>query len=239
MGLIKDLCVTLAQIHAKSLVIDIVVADIPPKYGMLLSRSWGEKLQGTLQMDMTFATIPIFRQQRRLYRKTLMKFMVSTQGRPQNYPLYSVHSNLVSFILYNDGDIHNQVINAENEVSKTDLAQTQITKLKISPEPLWSMSFDGSYSKDGAGVGIWVVNTRNNHVEGHSHRLNFHCTNNIAEYEALILSLQLLKRLGAKIISIQGDVKLIIKEIKGECSDKHPRMRALKNVVLAFLESFL
>ena len=30
------------------------------QYGMLLSRSWGEKIQGTLQMDMIFATIPVF-----------------------------------------------------------------------------------------------------------------------------------------------------------------------------------
>lgn len=44
LGLSKYLCVTLAQIPTKSLVMDIVVADIPPKYGMLLSRSWGEKL---------------------------------------------------------------------------------------------------------------------------------------------------------------------------------------------------
>jgi len=40
LGLIKDLCVTLAQIPAKSLVMDIVVADNPPKYGTLLSRSY-------------------------------------------------------------------------------------------------------------------------------------------------------------------------------------------------------
>jgi len=39
LGLIKDLCVTLAQIHAKSIVMDIVVADIPRKYGMMLSHS--------------------------------------------------------------------------------------------------------------------------------------------------------------------------------------------------------
>ena len=44
LGLIKDLCVNLAQIPAKSLVMDIVFGDIPPKYGMLLSRSWGAKL---------------------------------------------------------------------------------------------------------------------------------------------------------------------------------------------------
>lgn len=41
LGLIKDLCVTLAQILAKSIVMDIIVEDITPKYGMLLSRSWG------------------------------------------------------------------------------------------------------------------------------------------------------------------------------------------------------
>jgi hypothetical protein len=36
-GLIKDLCITLVQIPTKSMVMDVVVADIPPKYGMLLS----------------------------------------------------------------------------------------------------------------------------------------------------------------------------------------------------------
>jgi hypothetical protein len=35
-GLIKDLSITLAQILTKSMVMDVVVADIPPKYGMLL-----------------------------------------------------------------------------------------------------------------------------------------------------------------------------------------------------------
>ena len=59
-GLIKDICVTLVQFPAKSIVMDIVVADIPPKYGMLLSHAWGEKLQGSLQLDMSYATISIF-----------------------------------------------------------------------------------------------------------------------------------------------------------------------------------
>ena len=66
--LIKDLCVNLVEIPTKGLVMDIVVANIPPKYGMLLSRSWGTKLQGSLQMDMSYATIPVFNQTRRLYR---------------------------------------------------------------------------------------------------------------------------------------------------------------------------
>ena len=55
---------------------DIVVDDIPPKYGMLLSMSWGAKLQGYLQLDMSYATISVFGQPKKLYRETLMKYVV-------------------------------------------------------------------------------------------------------------------------------------------------------------------
>jgi hypothetical protein len=60
LGMIKDLVVNLAQVPVKSILMDVVVVDIPAKYGMLLSRSWGAKLGGSVQLDMTYATIPIF-----------------------------------------------------------------------------------------------------------------------------------------------------------------------------------
>jgi hypothetical protein len=52
LGVIKDLVVSLFQLPMKSVVMDIVAADVPPKFGMLLSRSWIKKLGGTLQMDL-------------------------------------------------------------------------------------------------------------------------------------------------------------------------------------------
>jgi hypothetical protein len=60
LGVIKDLVVTLFQLPMKSMVMDIVVADVPPKFGMLLSRSWIKRLGGTLQMDLTYDTIHVF-----------------------------------------------------------------------------------------------------------------------------------------------------------------------------------
>ena len=60
LGLINDLVVSLHQIPEKSIVMDVVVADVPVKFGMLLSQSWDAKLKGTLQMDMTYATILVF-----------------------------------------------------------------------------------------------------------------------------------------------------------------------------------
>jgi hypothetical protein len=60
LGVIKDLVVSLSQIPAKILVMDIVVADIPPRFGILLSQYWCKNIGGYLQMDLSYATIPIF-----------------------------------------------------------------------------------------------------------------------------------------------------------------------------------
>jgi hypothetical protein len=49
----------------KSVVMEIVVADIPPNFGMLLSRNWAKKVGGSLQMDLTCATILVFGEENR------------------------------------------------------------------------------------------------------------------------------------------------------------------------------
>jgi hypothetical protein len=100
------------------------------------------------------------------------------------------------------------------------------------------MDFDGAVSKEGARVGVWLHNHRTRYSENHSYKLNFQCTNNIAEYEALMLDLKLLKRVGAKQIMVRGDSELIIKQIKGEYVVKHPCLRAYRNFVLDALRCF-
>jgi hypothetical protein len=60
LGVLKDLAVSLFQLPMKSVIMDIVVADVPPKFRMILSRSWIKILGGTLQMDFTYDTIPVF-----------------------------------------------------------------------------------------------------------------------------------------------------------------------------------
>ena len=56
---------------------------------------------------MSYATISVFGKPKRLYRETLMKYVVSSQDKPQNFPIYSTHSDMDSFILYN-ADIYNK-----------------------------------------------------------------------------------------------------------------------------------
>lgn len=91
LGLIKDLVVTLAQIPVKSVVLGIVVTDIPPKFGMLLSRSCCAKLGGTLQMDMSYATIPIYGgEQLRLYRELRFVHTICKTHQLRNHPIYAI-----------------------------------------------------------------------------------------------------------------------------------------------------
>jgi len=59
-GLIKDLVVSLDQLPMKNVLMDVVVIDIPPRFYMLLSKSWVAKLKGTLQLDFSYAKILVF-----------------------------------------------------------------------------------------------------------------------------------------------------------------------------------
>eukprot|EP00253_Pinus_taeda_P004916 PITA_04916 len=82
-----------------------------------------------------------------------MKYIVSSQERPDNYPLYSVHIDLDSFTLYNenDEDIDTQVKQAENEFNEKHDTQVPIMQQNPETEPLWNMTFDGSCGKIGSG----------------------------------------------------------------------------------------
>ena len=74
------------------------------------------------------------------------------------------------------------------------------------------MSFDGEASKKGAGAGI-SIKPPIGEPKLLSYKLDFKCTNNVDEYEALILGLKALKDLQAQRIDIRGDSELVIRQV--------------------------
>jgi len=213
---------------------------------------------------MSYATISVFGHPKKLYRETLMKYVVSSQERPQNFPIYSVHFDIDSFILYNDENNQedtssnitiepkeiaiskeNQNVQIHKISEKKDDLDTSVKKDSITPdenyehEILWHLEFDGLVNKLGAGAGVWIYNLENNHAEGHAYRLNFKCTNNMAEYEAFMLGLKLFKRLGAIRVSIMGDSKLAIKQIKAVYVTRDPRLGFYRGTIIEILNTFL
>jgi hypothetical protein len=187
------------------MVMDVVVVDIPPKFGMLLSRSWDAKLKGTLQMDMSYATILVFGQDRKLYKEVLLKYMVSNKAQPNNHPIYSVETEIGSSIFFNDLNFEEKV--PEIDMTAKDQSDQQneesLEKKIMQKYRMWNMSFDGAVSREGAGAGVWI-NLPKGTTKLCSYKLAFDCTNNMAEYEALVLGLKTLKEMGAKRIVVHG-----------------------------------
>src|SRR6476469_9070871 len=61
------------------------------------------------------------------------------------------------------------------------------------------------------------------------------CTNNVAEYKALITGLREAKQLGAKKVIIRGDSELIIRQMLGQYRVKHPDMKELYDEAQALI----
>lgn len=60
LGMIKYLVVNLSQLLVKSVVMEILVADIPARFGMVFYKSWRSKIGGSIKLDLTYAAIPVF-----------------------------------------------------------------------------------------------------------------------------------------------------------------------------------
>jgi ribonuclease HI len=93
---------------------------------------------------------------------------------------------------------------------------------------VWTIYFDGAWCHAGAGVATIITSPT-----GIKHRyaacLNFalesdRCTNNIAEYEAVILGLRKLRALGVTTCIIKTDSKVVAGQVEKEYSAKDPAL---------------
>ena len=73
------------------------------------------------------------------------------------------------------------------------------------------MHFDGACSKEGAGAGITISTPYFIEQTDFSYKFYFSCTNNVAEYEALLIGLQILEKMQAKRLYIYGDSELVLR----------------------------
>jgi ribonuclease HI len=222
--------VSLFQLPMKSVVMDIVVADVPPKFGMMLSSSWIKRLGGTLQMDLTYATIPVFGgEHRRLYREAHLAYIVSDEANPANHPIFALDTDLGSSLL---------------QITETRDAPLQIIKHPIlnqeippSATSIWKMFFDGASSSIGAGVGVVFISPCQETMSL-SYKIEFETTNNVAEYEALVIGMRDAKEMGIKEMAVFRDAELIIQQVRNVYRAKHPWLRSYRNEVWDMIDNF-
>jgi len=68
-------------------------------------------------------------------------------------------------------------------------------------------------------VGLVLVSLEKITIEK-SLRLDFLATNNEAEYEALLVGMAMVRKMGGKALQIFSDSRLVVDQVKGEFYDK-------------------
>jgi hypothetical protein len=148
-----------------------------------------------------------------LYREAQLAYIVSVEADPTNYPIFALDTD-VGFSLL--------------QLTDTPEAPFQIRKRPIFnyeiPPPtayVWKMFFDGASSSKGAGAGVVFVSPCQETISL-SYKLEFEATNNVAEYEALVLGLRAAKEMGIEGVAVFGDAELIIQQVRNDYRAKHP-----------------
>ena len=92
-------------------------------------------------------------------------------------------------------------------------------------EPLiWKVYVDGATNQRGSGVGLVLVSPKQITIEK-SLRLGFSVTNNEAKYEALLMGMAMIQKMGGKTVEVFSDSRLVISQVKEEFEAKDEKMR--------------
>jgi hypothetical protein len=94
----------------------------------------------------------------------------------------------------------------------------------------WTMFCDGSWGTFGAGAAAVLV-APSKVKTCYASRLDFSCTNNIAEYEALLLGLRKLKAMGIRRVILKTDSQVISGHIDKSSKARDPK---LENIWIQF-----
>ncbi|CAL2229234.1 unnamed protein product [Prunus armeniaca] len=101
----------------------------------------------------------------------------------------------------------------------------------------WKLYFNGSKTNVASGAGI-VLEDPLGIVHCYSFQLDFQCTNNRAEYEALIIGLEMLVELRIQSVEMLGDSMLVFKQIAGEYKCLNPSLAVYLVAAINLLTEF-
>ncbi|XP_011620455.1 uncharacterized protein LOC105420039 [Amborella trichopoda] len=104
---------------------------------------------------------------------------------------------------------------------KTDLPHEDLFVIE---DPTWELYFDGVRNEYGTGVGV-ILCTSEKKMFPTAIRLNFSCTSNAAEYEALIAGLENACELQIEQLRVTGDSLLVINQINEEWKVKVKKLQ--------------
>ena len=82
-----------------------------------------KRIGSTLQMDLSYATIPVFGGGSKiLYRESQMSYIISDDQNPVNHPIHSVDTGLGSCILQVDDSLSDELLIKQPTVQQAEIS---------------------------------------------------------------------------------------------------------------------
>ncbi|GAA0183586.1 hypothetical protein LIER_30969 [Lithospermum erythrorhizon] len=122
---------------------------------------------------------------------------------------------------------------AEWELSD-DLPDEDVMKIEIRPP--WTMYFDGAAHQESVGTRVVFI-TPQQDMLSYSFTLSQRCSNNMAEYQAFILGLEIAIELSVPQLKVYGDSQLILNQLTGKYEVRKPELMKKQEDALAGLAS--
>jgi ribonuclease HI len=110
-------------------------------------------------------------------------------------------------------------------------------KERTKDDEAWTTFCDGSWGTFGAGAAVVLISPSKIKT-CYVARLEFNCTNNIAEYEALLLGLQKLKAMEIRRTILKTDSQVILGHIDKSSKARDPKLEKYLNTVRRMEASF-
>ena len=96
---------------------------------------------------------------------------------------------------------------------------------------------DRSLTQKRRGAGVVIITPEGNTLK-YGVQLQFLMTNNEAVYKAILIGLRVMKALGAKIVLLKSDSKLVIGQINKEFKGKEKRMQRYLKITNQLINEF-
>jgi ribonuclease HI len=118
----------------------------------------------------------------------------------------------------------------------TEWTDTQLPLPQIHAE-CWTLYFNGSVMKTGAGAGLLFVSPLGEHMR-YVVRLHFPASNNMAEYEAPLCGLKIAIETGIKRLNVRVDSQLVIDQVMTNASCQNDKVETYCKAVRALEDKF-
>ena len=103
---------------------------------------------------------------------------------------------------------------------------------------IWTIHFDESSAQISGGSGVVLISPSKENIHL-SYKLDFKTTNNVAEYEALLLGVKAAKDMGIMCMNIFGEADLIIQQVNNTFQMKNIILKACRDEVWKLRDSFM